>query len=577
MSYHRRMHGPSNSKPGRQPAWRIASLLEEEAVDIPLHERSPVIGSPATPTHGWAIRLAYALVAVLLGTTAGLGNALVAANMVQLQRVLELSAAHMAWLATSYVMAAASANLVLIKIRQQCGLRRFSVVSLSVYATLALAHLFVTSFSASLLLRAASGFVAVALIPLCIFNMMQAFPAKWRLKGLVLAVGITQCAMPLAYVLSPSLLATHGWRSLFLLEAGLALLSLAAAGALRFPPAERTRRFQPLDLLTYTLMGAGLALTAAVLGLGRWLDWFAEPWIVAAVIAAPVALLAGFLVERQRQEPLLNISWLSSGDVARFALAIFLIRMVLTEQDIAIAAARALGATTHQLSVLTFSMLLGAATGVLASTISISVERIARPMMLAVGMIAVATLLVSAVVSAENGIEHMPRFYLGQAAIAFAGTFFLGPALLFGITSALQRGNTELISFIVLFGILNALGALAGQAVMGSYGDWRQAAGVSALSAQLDTLRLAAGLAGGTTAYLAILLGMRIRLRLIALREQADANMPAQPPAGPPTGSSDSGWRPPLPHPVLAVACVLIAATGLILILAAWGIPWDGD
>lgn len=574
MFYHCRMHGPSNSKPDRQPAWRIASLLEEEAVEIPLHERSPVVGSPATPTHGWAVQLAYALVAVLLGTTAGLGNALVAANMVQLQQVLDLSAAHVAWLATSYVMAAASANLVLIKIRHQCGLRRFSMVSLSVYATLALAHLFVTSFSASLLLRAASGFVAVSLIPLCIFNMMQVFPAKWRLKGLVLAVGITQCAMPLAYVLSPSLLATYGWRSLFLLEAGLALLSLAAVGALRLPPAERARRFQPLDLLTYTLLGAGLALTAAVLGLGRWQDWLAEPWIVASVIAAPVALLVGSFVERRRQEPLLNISWLSSGDVARFALAIFLIRMVLTEQDIAIAAARALGATTHQLSVLTFSMLLGAATGVLVSTISISIERIARPMMLAVGIIAVATMLVSAV----NGIEHMPRFYLSQAAIAFAGTFFLGPALLFGITSALQRGNTELISFIVLFGILNALGALAGQAVLGSYSDWRQATGVSALSAQLDTLRLTAGLAGGTTAYLAILLGMRIRLRLIELREQADANIPAQPPPGPPTGSSDSGWRPPLPHPVLAVAFVLITAIGLILILAAWGIPsWDVD
>ena len=198
----------------------------------------------------------------------------------------------MAWLSTCYVMTAVSANLLLIKVRQQYGLRRFALAFLGLHAILALMLVFVPGLGTALLVRAVSGFVAVALIPLCLFNMMQAFPARWRLRGLVLGIGVTQCAVPLAHVLSPSLLASQGWRSLFLLEAGLALLSLVAVGMLRLPPAERVRVFHPLDLLTFALMGSGLALIAAVLGLGRWEGWFQAPWIVASLFIAIPALVA---------------------------------------------------------------------------------------------------------------------------------------------------------------------------------------------------------------------------------------------------------------------------------------------
>lgn len=64
-------------------------------------------------------------------------------------------------------------------------------------------------------------------------------------------------------------------------------------------------------------------------------------------------------------------------------------------------------------------------------------------------------------------LEHLPQFYLSQAVISFAAMFFW-PALVFGITSALQKGSRELLSFIVLFGAINSMGALAGQALFGN-------------------------------------------------------------------------------------------------------------
>ncbi|MDQ0996269.1 hypothetical protein QFZ34_001446 [Phyllobacterium ifriqiyense] len=56
-------------------------------------------------------------------------------------------------------------------------------------------------------------------------------------------------------------------------------------------------------------------------------------------------------------------------------------------------------------------------------------------------------------------LEHLPQFYLSQAVISFAAMFFLAGTGV-GITSALQKGSRELLSFIVLFGAINSMGAL---------------------------------------------------------------------------------------------------------------------
>ena len=400
---------------------------------------------------------------------------------------------------------------------------------------------------------------------------MQAFPARWRLRGLVLGIGVTQCAVPLAHVLSPSLLASQGWRSLFLLEAGLALLSLVAVGMLRLPPAERVRVFHPLDLLTFVLMGSGLALIAAVLGLGRWEGWFQAPWIVASLFIAIPALVAAGAIETSRRTPLLNLRWLRRGDVARFAVAVFMARIVLAEQGIAIGVVRELGGTSQQLAVLSMAMLGGAVGGVLISALTVNAEKLARPMMLAVGVIGLAVL----VDSMSDGSHHLQRFYLTQAAIAFAGTFFLGPALLLGITSALQHGSRELISFIVLFGIVNALGGLAGPALLGSHNDWSRAVGGTPLGASLDTLRLVAVIAGFTTIYLAILLTLRIRRKLAELRTLRDAALASQPGVADTPIAREPGnrWRPPRPGTTLATAFTALALLGVALVLAAWKLP----
>lgn len=541
----------------------LRAFFDDEAHDFPAHERPAAVGSPASPSHKAGTRLAHMAVGVLVGTTVGLGGALVSADLVHVRQVLGLSPTQAAWLSTSYVAAAVPANLLLIKVRQQYGLRRFALVALGLYAAAALAQAWVTDIAAMVLLRAIAGCVSVTLIPLCLFHTMQAFPTKWRLRGLVLGIGITQCAVPLARLLSPSLLGADGWRSLFLLEAGLALLSLAAVGVLRLPPAERARVIEPLDLLTFVLLGGALAAIASSLGLGRFEGWLHAQWIVVTLLASPPALLAAGVIELRRARPLIDLYWLTHGDVWRFAAAVFLIRLVLAEQEMALVAVRGLGAGPYEFESLAAVMLASAVTGVLASTICVNLEKIARPMMLAIGIVAIAAF----VDSAATEPRHLARLYVSQAAIAFAGTFFLGPALLLGITSALRHGSGALISFIVLFGVVNALGAVAGPALLGSYMDWRLAAGAAEQAARADTMRLAALLGLATTLYLAQLLLLRVRRRLAELRAEVSAGAASKEEAC----TAGSGWTQPRVVPAIGAIMATLAICGVMLILAAFG------
>ncbi|RZL04826.1 MAG: MFS transporter, partial [Rubrivivax sp.] len=190
------------------------------------HEKPNLPGSPSTPLHSTPKRLAFAAVGLLVALTGGLGNALVTANLIFLQGALGSTTAEMAWLPAAYVMTNVSMNLLLVKFRQQYGLRAFTEVFLVLYALVTFAHLFVNDLGSAIAVRAAHGMVGAALSSLGLYYMIQAFPAKWRLKALVLGLGSAQLALPLARIFSEDLLQVAEWRGLYLFELGLALTAL---------------------------------------------------------------------------------------------------------------------------------------------------------------------------------------------------------------------------------------------------------------------------------------------------------------------------------------------------------------
>ncbi|QXG42699.1 MFS transporter [Pseudomonas viridiflava] len=429
------------------------------------HERPTMPGSPSTPLHSNARRWAFALVGVIVALTGGLGNALVIANLPYLQGALGATSQDIAWLPAAYIMTNVSMNLLLVKFRQQFGLRTFTELFLVLYALVTLAHLFVNDIDSAIAVRAAHGMVGAALSTLGLYYMIQAFPQKWRLKALVLGLGTAQLATPLARLVSEDLLQIAQWRGLYLFELGMAMLSLGCVLMLKLPPGDRFKAFEKLDFLTFGLLAPGFALLCAVLSLGRIEWWLEAPWIGIASAASIALICAGLAIEHNRSNPLLITRWLGSGSILRLGLAVILFRIVLSEQSVgAVGFLQALNMGSQQLHTLYLVMLLGSVAGLVVSALTINPAHLIKPLLISLAMMAVGAWMDSH----STNVTRQSNMYLSQFLLAFGGTFFLGPTLVLGISGVLANPR-NMISFSVLFGITQNIGGLIGSAALGTF------------------------------------------------------------------------------------------------------------
>jgi len=428
-------------------------------------------GSPASPDHPTGRRIAYFAIGVFVGLTGGLGNALVTANLANIQGALGLYSDQAAWLTTVYLMTNVSMSLLLVKFRQQFGLVTFARIFLPAYVLVTAAHLFVHSYESALIVRAASGIAASALSTLCLLYIIQAMPAAWRLKGIVLGIGIPQLAVPLARLFSSDLLERGQWTMLYVFELGMALISMALVVLLRLPPSERMKAFETLDCVTFALYAPGVALLCAVLGQGRILWWTQAPWLGYATCGAILAITAALMIEHNRANPLLNTRWMASRDILRFAIVAISVRILLSEQSFgAFGLMTTIGMNNDQLISLSLVMALATIAGIVASALTVNPMNLGRPIFISVVLIAIGAFIDS---HATN-LTRPDDLYFSQALIAFAAVFFMGPTLLIGILRALHKGPNHIVSFSALFGITQSLGGLAGAALLGSFQIMRE-------------------------------------------------------------------------------------------------------
>jgi MFS family permease len=429
------------------------------------HERPTLPGSPSTPLHSTGKRWAFALVGVIVALTGGLGNALVVANLPYLQGSLAATTAEIAWLPAAYVMTNVSMNLLLVKFRQQFGLRAFTEVFLVLYALVTFGHLFVNDINSAIAVRAAHGMVGAALSTLGLYYMIQAFPTQWRLKALVLGLGVAQLAVPMARLVSEDLLQIAEWRGLYLFELGMALLSLGCVLLLKLPPGDRFKAFEKLDFLTFGLLSTGFALLCAVLSLGRIDWWLEQSWIGVASAASIALIMAGLAIEHNRRNPLLITRWLGSGKILRLALAVILFRVVLSEQSIgAVGFLQALNMGSEQLHTLYAVMLLGSVAGLAVSAWTINPAHLFTPLIISLAMMATGAWMDSG----ATNLTRQSNMYVSQFLLAFGGTFFLGPTLVLGVSGVIANPR-NMVSFSVLFGITQNVGGLIGSAALGTF------------------------------------------------------------------------------------------------------------
>lgn len=448
------------------------------------HEKPMLLGSPSTPVHSTPKRIAYGIVGLLVCMTGALGNAMVTANLQNLQGTFAAWSTEIAWLPAVYVMTNVSINLLLVKFRQQFGLRAFTEGFLVLYVLVTFFHLFVNDLSSALLVRAAHGMVAAALSSLGIYYQIQAWPARHRLKALTIGITGSSLAIPGARLFSTELLQLDEWRGLYLFELGLALISLGCVIMLKLPPGDRKKVFEKKDFITFFLLAPGMALLCAVLSLGRLYWWFEAPWIGWALALSLVLIVSAIVFEHNRSNPLLNTRWLSSGSILRLGLIMLLIRIVLAEQNTGVFGwLQYIGLQNEQMTQLAWSILAGIVCGITASCLTIKPTRLTWPIVTSLVLMIIASWMDSH----STSLTRPNQLMISQFLLGFGSAFFLAPAMLAGIGGVVADPR-NLVSFSVLFGMSQNIGGLLGSAILGTFQTWREKYHSSLLADQLTTL-----------------------------------------------------------------------------------------
>ncbi|TFW18050.1 MFS transporter [Massilia arenosa] len=435
-----------------------------EARELLPHEKPVIPGSPATPDHPLRDRVLFFLVGVVINITGALGNALVSVNLINLQGTLGAFTTEIAWLPAAYAMTNVSMNLLLVKFRQQFGLRLFTEGFLVLYALTTFAHLFVNDLRSAIAIRAVAGVVGAALTTLGLYYTLQAFKREWRIKGIAISLGCSQLGIPIAYLFSNELLQLGEWRGLYLFELGLALVSLACVIGLPLPPSERMKSFEKMDFVTFALFAPGAALLCAAVSLGRVQWWYEQAWIGWALVGAIILLTAAMAIEHYRARPLLNLRWLASGSLLRLFLVMALVRLVLSEQGVgAVNFMRGLGMNNEQLTTLFIVVVSATVLAIVFSALTLNPQHLHEPV-----IVALLIMATGAFMDANSTTLTRPeQMYVSQFLLAFGGVMFMGPSVVFGMGKVLANPK-NIVSFAVMLGLSQTMGGLLGAAALGT-------------------------------------------------------------------------------------------------------------
>ncbi|KZC75988.1 MFS transporter [Sphingobium yanoikuyae] len=440
-------------------------------------------GGPYSPAHHPARRLAYLVVALIVGVSAQLGNALVTVNLANISGSLGVTLSDAIWLSSVYVAANASGNLLLVRARIRFGIPAVTLGLLSAYAAATIIQLTIPGFATALLVRMASGAVATGLTTITIYNLLQVVPPKARALALLVGVSIPQLAVPLARLFPVTMLTVGQWQGLHMVELSITLTVIALMLLVPLPPSIRGKGFEPLDLLTFTLAFPGLVLFCGAIGAGRYLWWTDTPWIGVALVVAIILFVLAFLVEHHRANPLLLTEWISSKDILRFAVIALLVRFSLAEQTYgAIGLLTAGGLNNDQLHTLFLCVLGAMVLGIITAIVTLSPTRIPKQVLVATLAIGLGAWLDS---DATN-LTRPTQLYVSQSLLGFGACFFIGPALLYGFGRVIQLGQNYLVSFLIVFSVSQNVGGLLGSSLLGTYQVMRAKAHAAALSEHLS-------------------------------------------------------------------------------------------
>lgn len=423
-------------------------------------------GSVARPELPTKIKLVYALGWIVALFAAGLQNNLTIANINQIQGYLGITPAEGAILTACYYMGYAWTSVVLFKIRQQFGMRIFFGGVVSILCVAHIIQMFSDSFYIYAFSRFLNGLVGSGLSTFCAYYAMQMLPKTKTYLVMCVSVGLMQVGSPFARWLDPYLMLGEDAHLVAFIDMGTTLFVLAAYLLIELPPSQLGKAFSIKDIPSLTLYAIGTATFCLIFSVGN-IIWWDKPWIAYGMCIGIVCIVGFFLIEINRDKPLINFSFVGTLQVFKLALAGAFARMCLTEQTTGATGLfrNVLGYTDYQLANYYGVVALGALFGGISCIAMMGYKRTSVILILSFIM-----LIIGSFASTDLSPSITPaQLYIPQFLIAAASVFFIGPLFAEGIVVSLPRGGGYVLTFIAIFSFSQSVFGQLGSALVTTF------------------------------------------------------------------------------------------------------------
>ncbi len=258
-----------------------------------------------SPARKWIIAFS-----VMLGTVLEvLDSSIVNVSLPHMQGSFSASVDEIAWVVTSYLVAAGVTIPLTGWIAERFGRKRYFIISITMFVVASALCGVARSLDEMVFFRLLQGAAGAAMMPLSQAILMETFPPREQM----MAMAVWGVGMMVAPIMGPTIggwiTDALSWRWNFYINVPIGMLgAFMVARFVEDPPYLTKLRKARIDYLGIGCLFVALGLGEIVLERGERADWFASPWIVYATIAAATALIVLVWHERRTESPVIDLS-----------------------------------------------------------------------------------------------------------------------------------------------------------------------------------------------------------------------------------------------------------------------------
>lgn len=237
------------------------------------------------------------------------------------------------WVLTSYLVSNAIVLPLTGWFSTLFGRKRFYMTCVAIFTISSMLCGFAPSLSLLVLFRILQGAGGGALQPISQAILLESFPKhKQGMAMAMFGVGVVMAPI-IGPTLGGWLTDSYSWRWIFLINIPVGVLSLILTYFLVFDPPFLQRRGlragAQIDFIGLGLLSVGLGFLQVVLDKGQREDWFESHFIIACAAVAAFGLVAAFIWELTRKDPIVDFRLLKDRNFFLATLTMFVLGFVL--------------------------------------------------------------------------------------------------------------------------------------------------------------------------------------------------------------------------------------------------------